>query len=648
MPYKGEQKIFFPTSSAQNVMLIFGDNMRGKTSFLNTIRWCFYGKALGRHLNDIPNADIINVDAAKEGDWNVAVFLKFESSGDEYDLRRVMKPKPMVYKPKSSNDFEIEVMLRKNGNVLRGDQIAYELNQIIPEDIARFFLFDGELLQEYEMLLNDKDEQGKLIKESIEKVLGVPALINARNELDTLLKEARKRQTRDSQHIEGVKRYSDERRGLESNRESLDADLKTLQKLFDENQSKIGILDKELDESRAIQATKVKMDTLKSEIDRLDQNYAELENQRLFLLKDAWKDLIQLRLQGQISVLERKRDDYTQDQKNRTLVEKRIDDLKAILSKSVCPTCEQAIAETKKNNVKSELLKLENELNKFEQDFTAFGALSEKINKISRIRSTGASEKLPAVIKDMRHINLQRTQIENDMEELKEQLRSHDTAEISRKQATRDGLQKHQGTNEKDIKDRKARIEENERKQEQLSKLIESNAEARSQKSTRLVHAYTQLRDIFSESISELRDQLRNSVANLATTAFRSLTTEPTFNGLRINENYGLTIIDREGRDVVQRSAGAEQVVALSLIDGLNRTARKSGPIVMDTPLGRLDLKHRDNILRYLPEMAEQVILLVHEGEIRKDEILDSLKTRIGGVYNISRVSSSESKLVRE
>ena len=36
----------------------------------------------------------------------------------------------------------------------------------------------------------------------------------------------------------------------------------------------------------------------------------------------------------------------------------------------------------------------------------------------------------------------------------------------------------------------------------------------------------------------------------------------------------------------------------------------------MDTLLGRLDPAHRSNVLKYLPKMADQVVLLVHEGEI--------------------------------
>ena len=39
MPYRGENTIDFPLDETRNVMIIFGDNMRGKTSLLNALRW---------------------------------------------------------------------------------------------------------------------------------------------------------------------------------------------------------------------------------------------------------------------------------------------------------------------------------------------------------------------------------------------------------------------------------------------------------------------------------------------------------------------------------------------------------------------------------------------------------------------------------
>jgi DNA sulfur modification protein DndD len=142
-----------------------------------------------------------------------------------------------------------------------------------------------------------------------------------------------------------------------------------------------------------------------------------------------------------------------------------------------------------------------------------------------------------------------------------------------------------------------------------------------------------------------LRDKLRNEVGRNASDAFRELTTEPEFEGLQINENFGLDIVDNRGRVIAERSAGAEQVVALSLMDGLSKTAGKKAPIIMDTPFGRLDRHHRANILKYLPTMAEQVVLLVHSGELDIEEDLQGIRNKVGGLYEISSLKSSQSTI---
>ena len=101
MPYKGEQKVSFPQHETQNVMLLFGDNMRGKTSFLNAIRWGFYGNAVGRHLREIPRLSLVNMDAAAMGDWSMSITLKFSDSNKSYELRRQITKKSHVSSPRS-------------------------------------------------------------------------------------------------------------------------------------------------------------------------------------------------------------------------------------------------------------------------------------------------------------------------------------------------------------------------------------------------------------------------------------------------------------------------------------------------------------------------------------------------------------------
>ena len=250
------------------------------------------------------------------------------------------------------------------------------------------------------------------------------------------------------------------------------------------------------------------------------------------------------------------------------------------------------------------------------------------------------------VERELDEIGVNMVDVESQRENLKEKVKGHDTAEIARKREKIVGFIKNKGGIERDISDVKDKIDENTRKQNQLSKLMSKNPKARITEGGLQVEIYSELAKIFEDGTDTLRDSLRSSVEGLAAKAFKHLTTEKTYQGLKINEHYGLSIVGHDKRVVEERSAGAEQIVALALIDGLNRTARKTGPIIMDTPLARLDPKHRSNVLKYLPEMAEQVILLVHEGEIRKEDVLKHLKDRIGVIYEIERISASESKIV--
>ena len=176
---------------------------------------------------------------------------------------------------------------------------------------------------------------------------------------------------------------------------------------------------------------------------------------------------------------------------------------------------------------------------------------------------------------------------------------------------------------------------------------MEGLAGARSKRSTVEVGIIGEIEACFASSVERLRDKLRERVELLASQSFKEMTTQKSYRGLEINSNYGLSIIDSSGRPVSIRSAGAEQVVALSLIDGLNRTGRAIGPVVMDTPFGRLDPKHRDNILRYLPTVTSQFVLLVHGGEIRPETDLASIKSRIGAAYTIKEVSETQSTIER-
>ncbi|MFI7230611.1 DNA sulfur modification protein DndD [Nonomuraea angiospora] len=107
---------------------------------------------------------------------------------------------------------------------------------------------------------------------------------------------------------------------------------------------------------------------------------------------------------------------------------------------------------------------------------------------------------------------------------------------------------------------------------------------------------------------------------------------------LRIDTSkFTLTLIGADGEDLnpARLSAGERQLLAVSLLWGLARVAGNRLPSVIDTPLGRLDSRHRQNLVeRYFPQASHQVLLLSTDEEI-DDELLQRLIPSIAQTYTL-------------
>jgi DNA sulfur modification protein DndD len=80
---------------------------------------------------------------------------------------------------------------------------------------------------------------------------------------------------------------------------------------------------------------------------------------------------------------------------------------------------------------------------------------------------------------------------------------------------------------------------------------------------------------------------------------------------------YVLRILNSKGEEVQSPSAGEREVFALSMLWGLAQISKRNLPVIIDTPLGRLDQSHRSNIVHnYFPRAGEQVIILSTDAEI--------------------------------
>ena len=88
--------------------------------------------------------------------------------------------------------------------------------------------------------------------------------------------------------------------------------------------------------------------------------------------------------------------------------------------------------------------------------------------------------------------------------------------------------------------------------------------------------------------------------------------------------DFSLSLFDLQGQPVPKHriSAGEKQLLAIAFLWGLARVSGRQLPVAIDTPLGRLDSEHRQNLIqRYFPSASHQVILLSTDTELGKSEV---------------------------
>jgi DNA sulfur modification protein DndD len=115
-------------------------------------------------------------------------------------------------------------------------------------------------------------------------------------------------------------------------------------------------------------------------------------------------------------------------------------------------------------------------------------------------------------------------------------------------------------------------------------------------------------------------------------------------------ENYVVELTGRDGLPLSadELSAGERQLLAVALLWGLAKAAGQPLPVVVDTPLGRLDGSHRAHLLdRYFPHASHQVILLSTDTEIDSDAY-DRIRPSVGRSYRLVFDQSKNATAVRD
>lgn len=637
LPFKGTQEVAFSIDPKKNVTIIHAPNTYGKTSLLRSIKWVLYGRILHKNDKEFELLNIINKQAADESNYSCKVILEFEDKGSEYKLIRQFDSKKPF--PQHDSDFDQDVNLYVDNIVQSGSQIEQIINSIAPEPVSRFFLFDGELLQEYQELLENESESGRKIKQSIEQILGIPALINGKIDLKILLDESRKNQNKDVKKQEELADLVNAIEGLNQANELKEKDIKIINTQLKEIRGEVEIIEKTTQDLDKKFREAIKIDSIKQKIDSLYNRQSELEDSKLDLASNAWKLLLKNYIKGN--------SDTNIKEKSESEIYEEIGFLKAeikILSSTYesnkCVICDN------KNFHLEDIGKIISDKEKQLEDIERnLENIKPSLNLILNTLDIG-DRSIIDIYKELKSIVVSITEEENKLDELRDISSSDEDRELIKKNVERKGKLNQQALEiENQISEIESDIDRNNSQVNAIQARINQTTGGSKSSFTKYVEFYENMYRVFDESINNLRDRLKMEVQKNASKAFVELTHRKNYKSLEINDNYGLTIIDEEGNPVPARSAGAEQIVALSLIDGLSKTGSKSRPVVMDTPFGRLDDKHRSLILEYLPKSSSQLILFAHDGEV-DNQILNTMRDVIGKEYEINLVADKKSSYI--
>lgn len=115
-------------------------------------------------------------------------------------------------------------------------------------------------------------------------------------------------------------------------------------------------------------------------------------------------------------------------------------------------------------------------------------------------------------------------------------------------------------------------------------------------------------------------------------------------------QSFAVTLYDRRNSIISKGSlsSGELEIYAMSMLWALAKISGQKLPFIVDTPLARLDSKHRDNLVDlFFPYASHQMIIFSTNTEVDQ-RYFDQLEPNIAKAYNIEYSEEHKSTVVKE
>ncbi|WP_305783732.1 AAA family ATPase [Symbioplanes lichenis] len=632
-PFAEKQTITFP--SGPGVTVIYGENMRGKTSLLNAIRYAFFGTVLGRGSRAQWLHTITNRDLAGEGKYGFHVALTFNYDGHDYELVRECRPSVVV--PSNDDDYMDSVMLRRGNTILGPAERKKALQLIFPDEVSRFFLFDGELLQEYEELLINESDSGRKISEAIERILGVPILKRGRAHLTQLSEDADKLAAREASKRQETQALGTALQQATEQKEAHQGELARLQKQLQELTNQKTEYEQVLQSMQKYSGLLQDRDEAEARLEQARKDEKNFQSDLQRVMSDSWRSI----LREPVRAARERAEGEVRSEFDNLLVALRA---KAIAERR-CEVCGQDV-DGHTSTILQQALPHGAEAHAEWAPVTS--TAMTRLSDLNRFRDTDNIGEIQQLWRRIQNLKLEQITLQDRISDLTTALADSDPDTVRRSRANYAEVIERMAVIKRAIDEEKKKIDETDHSIQRLTKRLEASGTSDLRAGQVRAKMLREAAEVFGGAVEAYKTKLRARVEDSASSFFLSMTTEKLdYVGLTINESYGLTIRHRDGKAEEARSAGAEHVVALALMGALQNNAPLRGPIVMDSPFGRLDENHTANVVSTLPKMAEQVVLMVYEAEVGIKRVRELLGADLVREYRLERKSARRTN-VRE
>lgn len=630
--FYGKQELVLAADDTKNVTLIHAENGFGKTTILNAILWAFYNKTTPKF--EQPDK-ILNFEAESEGEKFASVDVEFEFNDESYLIRRSFNNSSNNADKTSLNGFKIE----KSGSLTVLPTPKTFIESVVPPEMAKYFFFDGESAESFSSATNFK-----VIGEAIRNILGAALA-------DTAISDLRE-----------VRKLIDRELGQTQGDQELNA---IREKLFQKTEQLEAALEYKSNFKTDIKTYRAQRDEITNELRSLEgskqiQERRDDKHRNLLIVKtdieEAQAEIIRWIGLRSLSLVSRRLTQETLDFVDEASLKGKIpspyneDFVKALLKSENCVCGRDIKAGTDEWKMVASLLS--NAANA-----EILGRVVQARSRIVRLKDEAgeAPKLLEAINTKLSRLVIRRDQLEQEIAELSQQIQNLPLADIVAKEKARKDLDFKIEKENRKVGEMEAGIRKIEAEKLFFEKELEKTARSNKQAQKLLIRRHlledaakfleVLLKGYEEDARKTIEKQVNSVLAEVAHRDYKC----------KLNSDFSIELTYADGRST-PKSGGENQLLSLVFIASLVKFAAsransndfilKPGtiaPLVLDAPFGQLDTTYQESTATWIPQLAEQVVLLVSSSQ-GNEKVLNALNEFVGEEYLLI----SENKAKRE